>query len=208
MHSNAKRNFFDDIMGTQTFEDERSVYQELVYDQFEDVLRNALPLFTENLSGSQLKCYILEFMKHGAKSPFIWQMSSEFAEFINPNLHSKQLKEQLLFDTTQTKLYMHSHTMRQSSKIPKNRSVTLSKTAYSLRLGEKYFVIYKDRFDREVYILETTKTIYLLLKLLRNRYPFAKTLRLVSKQIAIAYPQLYPLLAQVRDDFYTKGILE
>jgi hypothetical protein len=147
-------------------------------------------------------------MDSGAKSPFIWKMSSEFADFMNPKLYSKRLKEQLVFDCTQTKLYMHPYVMRLSSRLPKERRVSLSKSAVSLRLEKGYFVIYKNRFDNEVYILEITKTLNTLLKLLKNRYPFTKTVRLVSKQVAISHTKLYPLLRQVRDDFYAKGILE
>ncbi len=208
MHSDIQRHLFDDIMGYESFEDNRAVYQELVYDQFEDVLRNALPRFTKDIESSQLKHYIQEFMQYAAKSPFIWKMSSEFADFIHPKIHSKQLKEQLVFDCTQTKLYMHPHTMRLSSNMPKNRKVTLSRSAVTLRLGQGYFVIYKNRLDNDVYILEITKTLNTLLKLLKNRYPFTKTVRLVSKQVAISYSKLYPLLRKVRDDFYAKGILE
>jgi len=208
MHSDIQRNFFDDIMGSDTFEDNRSVYQEIVYDQFEETLRSALPLFTKSIERSQLQHYIKEFMGYGAKSPFIWNMSIEFAGYIRTQLKSVKVKEQLCFDTTQTKLYMHPHRMRPSSKKSKERKVALSKTAVSLKLEKNYFVIYKNRFDNEVYILEITKTLSLLLKLLKNRYPFTKTVRLVSKQAAISYPKLLPLLRQVRDDFYAKGILE
>jgi hypothetical protein len=103
---------------------------------------------------------------------------------------------------------MHPHMMCLSPKRPYGRRVTLSKSAVSLRLEKGYFVIYKNRLDNDVYILEITKTLSLLLKLLKNRYSFTKTVRLVSKHMPTSYQQLYPLLVQVRDDFYAKGILE
>lgn len=208
MHSDIQQTFFDDIMGPESFDDNRSVYQEIVYDQFEDTLRSALPLFTKNIESSQLQSYIKDFMKKGAKSPFIWNISIEFADYIRTQLKSVRIKEQLRFDTTQIKLYMHPHTMRPSSKKSKERKVVLSKTAVSLKLEKEYYVLYKNRFDNEVYILEITKTLSLFLKLLKNRYPLNRTVRLVSKQAAISYPKLLPLLTRVRDDFYAKGILE
>lgn len=207
-HSNTQEAFFNDIMGSHPFEDNRSVYQELVYDQFEETLRNALPHFTKSIESSQLQHYIKEFMNKGAASPFIWNMPSEFAGYVRTQLKSSSVQEQLYFDLMQTKLYMHPYMMRLSSRLAKGRRVSLSKTAASLRLEKSFFVVYKNRFDNEVYILEITKTLSLFLKLLKNRYPLSKTVHLVSKKLAIPYPKLLPLLRQVRDDFYAKGILE
>jgi hypothetical protein len=147
-------------------------------------------------------------MTHGASSPYIWKMTSEFAHFMMLRLSSKRLKEQLLFDDWQIKLYMHPYIMRKTTQKPKRKSLALSKTAVSLKLGNSYFVIYKNRFDNEVYILEITKILSIFLKLLRNRYSISKTVRLISMRVNIPYSKLFSLLIQAQDDFYAKGILE
>jgi len=207
-HSNIEQRFFSDIMGSEHFDDNRSIYQELVYEQFEDTILSAFPLFTQNINKVELRTYIKDFMTHGASSPYIWKMTSEFANFMMPRLSSRKLKEQLLFDNWQIKLYMHPYIMRKTTRKPKRRSLALSKTAVSLKLGDSYFVIYKNRFDNEVYILEITKILSIFLKLLRNRYSISKTVRLISMRVNIPYSKLFSLLIQAQDDFYAKGILE
>jgi|GEM_PF-6278093 len=207
-HSSVQHKLFSDIIGCEYFDDNRSLYQELVYDQFEDTILSAFPLFTQNIDKSELRTHIKDFMIYGSMSPYIWKMTSEFANFMLQRLSSKRLREQLLFDDWQIKLYMHPHTMRQTTRTSRERTLALAKTATSLKLGSSYFVIYKNRFDNEVYILEITKILSIFLRLLRNRYHIHKTVRLVSQRVNMPYSKLLPLLIQAKDEFYAKGIIE
>jgi hypothetical protein len=207
-HSNQQQRFFSDVIGSEHFDDNRSLYQDLIYDQFEDTILSAFPLFTQNIDKLELRTHIKDFIKYGSKSPYIWKMTSEFASFMLHRLSSKRLKEQLLFDDWQIKLYMHPHTMRQTTRKSNRRTLALSKTATSLKLGNDYFVIYKNRFDNEVYILKITKILSIFLKLLRNRYHTSKAVRLVSMRVNIPCSKLLPLLTQAQDDLYAKGIIE
>ena len=143
-------------------------------------------------------------------------MPFEFFDYLKKyNLICKKEKELLEFETKQIKIYTSNkktratkYSQKKQYKLSQNANIT--KTSYNiLDTNDKtqYILTYKNNDNYGVYYIQITETLYLFLKLLRNK-TIKKTIKLISNHKNIKYKDLEEILLPVVKNFATKGIIE
>jgi len=217
MKIEPQKDLFNQILSQKSTKDERiSIYQELVFMRFEEVIKSSLPIFSNSISKNKLTKLIKEFISYGAKSYFVYKVPFEFFDYLKKyNLISKKEKELLEFESKQIKIYTANkktratkYSQKKQYKLSQNANIT--KTSYNiLNTNDKtqYILTYKDNDNYGIYYIQITETLYLFLKLLRNK-TIKKAIKLISKHKNIKYKELEEILLIAVKNFATKGIIE
>ena len=216
MSVKVQKDFFNQtISQTSTKNQNISIYQELVFMRFEEVIKSSLPIFSNYISKERLTSLTKEFINYGSKSSFIYKVPFEFFCYLKKyNQICKKEKELLEFETKQIKIYISNKKIKSSKYNPKKRyklclNTNITKTSYNiLNTNDKiqYILTYKSIENFDIYYIQITKTMYLFLKLLRN-ITIKKAIKLISKHKNIKYKELEAILLPVVKNFITKGIL-
>ena len=136
-----------------------NVYQKLVFMRYEEVIKNSIPLFVDEVSQKELEKCINLFMKDTPETPFVWQVPNDFRKFVKKQklFHDrKYLYELLYYDWIEIEIYMKEYKLKKQKKFSWKNSYKLSNSAriktfqYDLinkkydAKRENYLVIYYD----------------------------------------------------------------
>lgn len=58
------------------------IYKELIHYRFEEVIRNAMPDFSDILGEERLDALIFDFIRSKPKSPYVWKVPTLFMDFL------------------------------------------------------------------------------------------------------------------------------
>lgn len=211
--------FFDEVIKNNNIDNkQKSIYAKLIYMRFEEVLTSSLPQSTKIIE-SCLENYIREFIIYGSKCEDMKNITFEFVKFLcdTKKINSRLLDECLKFEINELKLYLSSKSMR-SVRFDFNRNYQLSKNCMIMKVRndilhqtyekrKQYILIYKDISSHDVFHMELTKVLYIILNRLRNNESLEKTLKIVCLKEKLDYTKVKPIIIDTLKTFCKSGIV-
>ncbi len=188
-----------------------SIYQRLVFQRYEEVLRNSFPLFIKEVDEELFENSIKDFMKETPSTPFLWKVPKDYIKFVKRNkLFNKQkyLYELLYFDWIEIEIYMREYKFSKKKRFSYKDTYKLSKSArikkfkydilnkeYTIR-RENFLVIYYDFETNEVIYREINPLIYELLDRLNKKQTIGKILKEICIENEIDFKEAKKLLKE------------
>ncbi|WP_321469336.1 putative DNA-binding domain-containing protein [Halarcobacter sp.] len=188
-----------------------SIYQRLVFQRYEEVLRNSFPLFIKEVDEELFENSIKDFMKETPSTPFLWKVPKDYIKFVKRNkLFNKQkyLYELLYFDWIEIEIYMREYKFSKKKKFSYKDTYKLSESArikkfkydilnkeYTIR-RENFLVIYYDFETNEVIYREINPLIYELLDRLNKKQTIGKILKEICLENEIDFKEAKKLLKE------------
>ncbi len=117
-----------------------ALYQDLIFHRFYEVLSNAYPIFSQNISDEKFKEMVQEFLEFGAKNEYIWKMPKEFKKFLCSNKkykNIKYLKDLLWFEWIEIELFMQNYKNLKKSRFSWRDKYILNKNARMKKMDYK-----------------------------------------------------------------------
>lgn len=215
--------FFEQITSQKEIKPEQKavkLYNDLVFHRFNEVLSNANPVFYENIDKNDFESLVREFIKTGAKTPFIWQIPNEFRKFIKKTKIKNMpfAKDLLWFEWIELKLFMEDYSDFTYSKFKWKNRYKVSKSAKIKKLNYK---VHLQQFDKkedtillvfyhialfEVAYKEISPLLYEYLKLLEI-FTAKKALSKISKKYKIKKTKLQDIFKDALAELCNLGIL-
>ena len=222
LEKDIQSKFFDSLINQEEGHENSSisVYQKLVYLRYEDVIKNAFPLFIENISEKELENSILCFMRNTPKSPFVWKIPNLYRKFVKKNSffdNKKYLYELLYFDWIEIKLCMKEYKDKKSKPFSYKKSYTLSNSVkikgfeFDIinkefdKERENYLIVYYDFDIDEVVYREVNPVIYFLLKSLGKNLSINKYLKKLCNENEIDFKEAKKLLKPILEELTSKN---
>jgi len=198
-----------------------NVYQKLVFMRFDEVIKNSLPLFIEQISNAELEKVIILFMKNTPETPFVWQVPNDFRKFVKKEklFHDrKYLYELLYYDWIEIEIYMKEYRLkkqknfnwdnffrlRSSARIKKFKFDLINKNHETKR--ENYLVIYYDFETNDVLYREINPLIFFLLKYLNKKESIGQILKRICEENEIDYKEAKSLLQEPLLELYRNRV--
>ncbi|WP_331774592.1 hypothetical protein [Sulfurospirillum sp. 1612] len=196
-------------------------YRALIYNRFYEVLSHAFPIFFETIDHDAFEKSIYEFMRYGAKTPYIWQVPNEYRKFIKAKnmLREDPFVDDLLwFEWIEIKLLMQTH------QRPKNRLFHFKNTyrlASNARVKPLHFRVFEHRFEQKgeyfllsyydfeaqaVHYREIAPALYLFLKNL-NTHGLKKSIKILAHQSHESIKNVKQFLKPALQELCEQGIL-
>jgi len=169
-------------------------YQALIYNRFYEVLSHAFPIFFETINHDAFEKSIYEFMRYGAKTPYIWQVPGEYRKFVKAKRVFKNLlfiDDLLWFEWIEIKFFMQQYKKPKTVKFDfKNAyklgiSGVVKKLHYSVhkqdfqRQSDIYLLAYYDISKEGVFYREISGVMYFFLKNL-NSHGLKKSIKILA----------------------------
>ncbi len=196
-----------------------SVYKDLIYYRFNEVLSNIFIESKKFFSENEWKKIIFKFIQSGSKTTIIWQMPKEFKDFlIKKRIVKGVLKDLLLFEWIEVEIYMSKDDFK-NQKFSWNKKYIFSNKAKIIKFnypiyrddfkskGEYKLLIYENRKKYEILWLEITNFMYNFLKSLNKKEKIIDILKRISKKNNLNYIEVKELLKDILKDFIKNGIL-
>jgi len=219
MEKNIQDRFFDILIeqkkgfsGTPI-----NVYQKLVYTRFEEVIKNSLPLFIDEVSQSELEDSIEKFMKDTPVTPFVWQIPNDYRKFVKKNKifkDRKYLYELMYYDWIEVEIYMKEYKFKKQKKFSFNEKYTLSKSARIKKFKydivgqdyknkrENFLTIYYDFVSHDIIFREINQLIYILLQRLNKKQTIGKILKKLCKENDIDFKEAKSFLKPALEELH------
>ncbi len=194
---NKQSDFFKRVIGkTPTKDRAIFLYQDLIFHRYYEVLSNAYPIFTQQISDAKFRKMINEFLQKGAKSEYIWRLPKEFKNFTCKNKkyqNLKFLKDLLWFEWIEIELFMKDYKRAKKSefswkeKYVLNKNAKIRKMKYKIHLHQfdkkekNVLLVYYDVKMQAVMYRELSFLMYDFLKLAK-KMPISKAFKVISKK--------------------------
>ena len=162
------------------------IYKELVHYRFDEVIRNAMPDFSDILGTQRLDTLIYDFIQAKPKTPFVWQVPSLFMKYLlDFNLVDDipYAEDLMWFESIEVDLLMGAYNKPQENIFNWDEGFSLSK---SMRMKILYHAVNQDSFEKidehpllmyyhfeeaSVYFQEITPFMYRFLVYLEKMLP-------------------------------------
>jgi hypothetical protein len=204
------------------------VYQELVYYRFEEVFEKAFQRFKRMVSEEVFKGLIYDFLKVGAKTPILWQVSGEFKEFVvkNSSLDMPYLQDLLTFEFLEIEMFMHKYAPFSAQDLDYNASYQLSKDVNILHFeypvhnpvfdenrenieAGNYEVLFFYDFEAlQVMCEEITPFLKEFLVMLSSEKTLQSQRDTISVEYALDPSEVKEILTDVLQKYITQGIIQ
>lgn len=198
-----------------------NVYQKLVFMRYEEVIKNSMLLFVDEVSNKELERGITLFMKSTPATPFVWQVPNDFRKFAKKQklFHDrKYLYELLYYDWVEIEIYMKEYKLKKQNKFKWKNNYKLSKSSrikifqYDLinkkykTKRENYIVTYYDFDQNEVIYREINPLIFYLIKLLNKNDSIESILKKLCEENEIDFKEAKKLLKEPLEELYYKRV--
>lgn len=197
------------------------VYQKLVLYRYEEVIRNALPLFLEHISAKKFEKTIKKFMKATPSTPFVWQIPNDYRKFVKRSRlfdNKKYLYELMYYDWIEVELYMTEYRLKKQRKFKYANFYKLSKSARVKRFEydivgndysskrENYMVIYYDFDLDDIIYREINPLLFYTLKCLNKKQSFEEILEKLCLENEIDVNEAKQVLKEPFNELYEKRV--
>jgi hypothetical protein len=216
-----QKKFFDEILSSNNVSNtNKEIYAELILFRFTEVINSTFPIYCKCVTKNDLDIQIKNFILYGAKTSYIWQVPFEFKDYLF--LHSnikKLLKEILIFESKQISIYISSKHLKRKKISYKRRYKLSSNSAIQIhnfdivngtfeKIAPKYYLIYKNIDDFDIYYIEISKFLYYFLRYQRGGHTIDKAMKLASKRANINYKDAKQISKDVIENFVQIAVLE
>lgn len=198
-----------------------NIYQKLVYMRFEEVIKNSLPLFIDEISQNELQDSIEKFMKDTPSTPFVWQIPNDYRKFVKKNKifnDRKYLYELMYYDWIEIEIYMKEYKFKKKKKFSFNEVYAISKSARVKRFQydiigqaykekrENFLTIYYDFQSHDVLYREINQLIYVLFQRLYKKQTIGEVLKELCKENEIDFKEAKKLLKEPLKELYNNKV--
>ncbi len=223
LEKDIQNRFFDILMAQKEgFENTNIyVYQHLVYNRYEEVIKNSFPLFLEHINEEDLEDSIRLFMESSPKTPFVWKAANDYRKFVKKQKlfdKKKYLYELLYYDWIEIELSMteyknknlkkfsfkNSYKLSNSSRIKKFKYNIINSEHTTKR--ENFLVIYYDFKSDDVIYREINQLIFELFKRVNKNETIGKSLKKLCKENDIDYKEAKNFLAPALKELYKNKV--
>jgi len=222
----VQKSFLEQVSGKRAIASPSSnpiqIYKDMVHYRFIEVIKSAYPIFSSKISNKLLDELVFSFIQSQPRTPYIWQMPSEFRKFIIKNnlLNTMPyVNDLLLYEWIEIELFMKEYTNQKECKFDWDKQIALNESARILEFnyrvykekfkkrGRYHLLVYYDFDDHEVHFQEITKFMYLFLKALKKKGIFSALLS-VSKKFNVDSAEVKEVLNDTLRLFCSKKILK
>jgi len=123
------------------------IYQELVHYRFDEVIRNAMPDFSQILGEERLDALIFEFIQAKPETPYIWQVPTAFMEFLLSTHKVDDIayaSDLMWFESTEVELLMGQYEKPTTECFSWHKHFVLSS---SIRMKVLHHAVNQNSFD-------------------------------------------------------------
>jgi len=123
------------------------IYKELVHYRFDEVIRNAMPDFSEVLGEERLDALIFDFIQTKPETPFVWQVPALFMKYL---LEAKRVDDisyaadLMWFESVEVELLMGQYEKPGDGVFDWNEDFRLSK---SMRMRVLHHAVNQESFE-------------------------------------------------------------
>jgi len=198
------------------------IYRELIYSRFEEVITNALPIFSEKIGKDRIAELVTGFIGHKPESPYIWQAPYEFSNFVKSRNMLPDLPwadDLLWYEWTEIDLFMRCppppdepETFDWNRPWQLSGSTRMRRLRYRVYLddydepGDFPLILYYHYSPQEVHYQEITPFLYDVFN--TQGETAAQSLRRVCGAHKIIPEELEELLTETMQNYVDKKILE
>jgi hypothetical protein len=215
-----QNDFFNDVLTSKNIQDpNKEIYNELILFRFIEVINSTFPIYSKYLKKEILENKIKDFIKYGAKTSFVWQVSFEFKKYLETQVTLTKIEKEILsFESRQILIYISSKNVK-AKKISNQRAYKLSSNASIQKhnfdivsesfnkIKPKYYLIYKDINDFDVYYIELSSFLYYFLKYQRNSNTINDAIYLSAKRVKLNFSDAKQISKNVIENFINTAIL-
>jgi len=223
LEKNIQDRFFDILMAQKKgFENTNIyVYQHLVYNRYEEVIKNSFPLFLKYINEENLEESIKLFMESSPKTPFVWKAANDYRKFVKKQKlfdKKKYLYDLLYYDWIEIELSMTEYKNKNLNNFSFKNSYKISNSSRIKRFKydiinnkhttkrENFLVIYYDFKSDDVIYREINQLIYILFQRLNKNETIGKTLKKLSKENDIDFKEAKNFLAPALKELYKNKV--
>jgi len=123
------------------------IYKELVHYRFNEVIRNAMPDFSEILGETRLDALIFEFIQSKPETPFVWKVPILFREFLLQTHKVDDIayaSDLMWFESVEVELLMGQYDQPNEEVFSWNEAFKLSK---SMRIRVLNYAVNQENFE-------------------------------------------------------------
>ena len=163
------------------------IYKELVHYRFDEVIRNAMPDFSEVLGEERLNKLIFDFIQSKPQTPYVWQVPSLFRNYLLDFHHVDDIpyaSDLMWFESIEIELLMGQYVKPRVECFNWEKLYVLSS---SMRMKVLNYAVNKAEFEyiqahpllmyyhfdeHGIYFQEITLFMYTFLSYLHDRLPY------------------------------------
>ncbi|PSM53072.1 hypothetical protein CBLAS_1848 [Campylobacter blaseri] len=217
-----QKDFFYKISRRKPSEDKAiTLYQNLVFQRYYEILSNAYPIFASIIPDDKFKKMVQDFLEFGARNEYVWKMPKEFGKYLTSSKKYKNLpytKDLLWFEWIEIELFMKNYDDFEKSKFSLKSNYILNKNAKIKKL--KYKVHLKDLENKEkcallayydtqskiVIYRELSLSMYEFIKLMKHN-SFKKSSKIICKKYDLEKKESKKILKKALKELVNLGVL-
>lgn len=222
-----QRRFTDLIggKGIETASKQHRVYNRLLFYRFEEVIENAFFRLKALVDPHEWNSLITEFIRHGARTPYIWQLPDEFRRYAAPKISLPFAKDMLWYEWIEIELMMQKPALQTNKKLRWDHPAALSPTARIKRLrypvydksddtalaaakkGTYPVLVYLEAGSNRVMYLAITPFMYKVLKSFKKGAIPKESVKQAAKSYGQKNKEVTEIIRPVLERFFAMGIL-
>lgn len=222
-----QRRFTDLISGEESPDASRGqlIYQKLLFRRFEEVIENAFVRLKALIDPDEWRELISGFIRHGAATPYIWQLPGEFRRYAGKHISLPFAKDLMWFEWSEIELMMQPTAPKKESLLAWDAPTALSTTARLKRLcypvhetknddrlptmerGDYPILLYRSAYNDAVILLPLTLFMYQVFEHLEKGASPEAAVRQVAEAYGESYDDAAVIIHPVLEEFYRLGIL-
>lgn len=194
------------------------IYRELVRYRFEELLSDSFPISKQLIGETLWHELLTAFILKKPKSPIIWEAADEFRVFICKKRFGlpEKVKETLWFESMKITCHQAIGESDLCCIFDWNKSYILTKSSVittftymvygDFSIGIFPTLLYRDKFNFEVYYIELTEFMYKFLKKLQKQ-DAKSVLKNVVRKYGLDGDESKAIMQASLDDMISAGIL-
>jgi len=203
------------------------VYANLIFYRFKEVFEKSFPRFVKLIDTDTFDTFIYDFIKHGASTPTLWNVSDEFKEFVlkNNTLQIDFLEDLLEFEYLELFMHMQDYSKQKKREFALENFYKLSALAQIVSLkypvhhpefdiapssfskGEFFILVYHKERTNEIIYEEITPFIYELMHLLSPTRTLNELLTIMATNYEIKVEEILEVLISSLEHYVEDKIL-
>lgn len=213
--------------GIEMQDEAHRVYNELIYNSFEEAIEKAYPRFRKLLDDEVFKKLIYSFIRDGATDPIFWKVASEFKDFLlkGNDLDIDYLEELLHYELLEIEMYMSNYLQHKKSLFGFENIYSLSDEInifmYNYPIhnpafdanpndfakGEYHLLFYYNEAQESIISHEITPFVVEFLHALDGETTLTKLIENFAKTYELEASEIKEALHELLDNFLNNNII-
>lgn len=213
--------------GTKMQDEAHRVYNELIYNSFEEALEKAFPRFRKLVDEEVFQKLIYSFIQDGATDPIFWRVAGEFKDFLlkSNDLDIEYLEDLLHFEFLEVAMYMSKYSDHEKSLFEFKSIYILSDEinifTYSYPIhnpefdtnpqkfskGEYHLLFYYNEPEESIISQEITPFVVEFLQALDGQTTLTQVIKRFAKTYELEEEDIKEALQELLENFLNHNII-